>query len=406
MRRIDTRSFVRATRSTSRDINRRIILNLVREHEPISRADIARRMGIGRGMVTSLVSELLGEGAIYSGATAKAPRGRRPEMLYVRTRDRLVVAVDVRLSRTYLMLSDFAGRELAVDSMPTRSRPRQLAADLGRRIMRMLNEHGDGRMCDGIGLVVPGMIDRATGHVINSPQLGWSDVNIRDLLAEEAGLPVQLENAPIACALARMWANSGREKAPQNFVYLTVSDGVGTAIVVRGEVIRGAGGTAGEFGHVPISIVGPECLCGARGCLEAYTSNLATLSRYIGEEFSPARARTLVEESGLSIEDVIDRALSGDARARNALSETARYLATGIAGIINAVNPAVVFVGGEITAAWDIFAPAIEAEIRARALSVSAAATPVIPEPPGSRPRLEGATALMTAMRFAAPVVA
>ena len=357
-------------------------------------------------MVTSLVSELLGEGAIYSGATAKAPRGRHPEMLYVRTRDRLVVAVDVRLSRTYLMLSDFAGRELAVDSMRTRSRPHQLATDLGRRIKRMLEEHGDGKSCDGIGLVVPGMIDRATGHVINSPQLGWSDVNIRDLLAEEAGLPVQLENAPIACALARMWSNSGREKAPQNFVYLTVSDGVGTALVVRGEVIRGAGGTAGEFGHVPISIVGPECLCGAKGCLEAYTSNLATLSRYLGEEFSPARVRMLVEESGLSIEDVIDRALSGEARARNALSETARYLATGVAGIVNAVNPAVVFVGGEITAAWDLFAPAIEAEIKVRALSVAAAATPVIPEPPGSRPRLEGATALMTAMRFAAPVIA
>jgi N-acetylglucosamine repressor len=406
MRRIDTRSFVRATRSTSRDINRRIILNLVREHEPISRAEIARRMGIGRGMVTSLVSELLTEGAIYQGETARAPRGRHPEMLFVRSRDRLVVAVDVRLSRTYLMLCDFAGTQLAFDSMPTRSKPGQLASDLSRRITRMLETSGDGKSCEGIGLVVPGMIDRATGHVVNSPQLGWHAVNIRDLLSAEVGLPVQIENAPIACALARMWSSSSDRKAPQSFVYVTVSDGVGTALVVRGEVVRGAGGTAGEFGHVPISIDGPECLCGATGCLEAYTSNLATISRYLGRKFSPATVRALVEESGVTIEDVIARAGKGERKAVDALSETARYLATGIAGIINAVNPATVFVGGEITDAWELFEPAIRDEISRRALSPQAAATPVIPEPAGSHPRLEGATALLTALRFAAPVVA
>src|SRR5881394_1352925 len=114
MRKIDNLSFVRATRSTARDINRQIVLNLVREHQPISRADLARRMRIGRGMVTSLVSELITHGAVYEGATADVPRGRRPMMLYVRTHDRLVAAVDVRFSRTFLMLSDFSGHEIAL----------------------------------------------------------------------------------------------------------------------------------------------------------------------------------------------------------------------------------------------------------------------------------------------------
>src|SRR5712671_5588375 len=113
VRKINTRSFVRATRSTPREINRQIVLNLVREHQPISRADLARRMSVGRGMVTSLVSELLTEGSIYEGATVEAPRGRKPMMLHVRTHDRLVIAVDVRFSKTYLMLSDFNGTPLA-----------------------------------------------------------------------------------------------------------------------------------------------------------------------------------------------------------------------------------------------------------------------------------------------------
>ncbi len=100
MRKIDTRDFRRATRSTSRQVNRQILLNLVREHQPISRADLARRMTLGRGVVTTLVKELLEEGALYEGALGDLPRGRRPMMLHVQTRDRLVVAIDVRFSRT------------------------------------------------------------------------------------------------------------------------------------------------------------------------------------------------------------------------------------------------------------------------------------------------------------------
>ena len=406
MRRIDTTSFVRATRSTSRDINRRIILNLVRENEPISRADLARKMKIGRGMITSLVSELIGEGAIYSGDTIVAPRGRRPEMLYVRTRDRLVMAVDVRLSRTFLMLGDFAGRQKAVDSFETIVDPAALASELGRRIRLMLAENDAGEDCEGVGLVVPGMVDRATGHVLNSPQLGWKDVEIRETLSLEAGLPVEIENAPIACALARMWLSAGDDRAPQNFVYVTVSDGVGAAVVVDGEVMRGEGETAGEFGHVPLNIEGPECLCGARGCLEAYTSNLATIGRYLGRDFSPETARELGSSSEFTIEGIMDRWRVGDEKAATALHATARYLAAGVAMIVNSINPGMIIIGGEITGAWDLFAPEIAKAIAARALTPNAARTIVVPEAPGSFPRLQGGTALVAARGFAAPEIA
>ena len=134
MRKINTRSFVRATRSTPREINRQILLNLVREHQPISRAELARHMKIGRGMVTSLVDELIRNGAVYEGEVVDAPRGRRPRMLYVRTHDRFVVAVDVRFSRTYVMLSDFAGTEIALEMFDTIAEPEALVAELKQRI--------------------------------------------------------------------------------------------------------------------------------------------------------------------------------------------------------------------------------------------------------------------------------
>nr|MDQ3082903.1 ROK family protein [Gemmatimonadota bacterium] len=131
-----------------------------------------------------------------------------------------------------------------------------------------------------------------------------------------------------------------------------------------------------------------------------------TVSRYLGHEFSPEIARTLLSDSGMTIDDVIERWRGGDERAQWALRETARYLAAGLATIVNAINPAIIFVGGEVTAAWELFAPKIANAIRARALSPAAANTRVVPEAPGSHPRLLGATALVAAPGFAAPIVA
>lgn len=406
MRKINTRSFVRATRSTGRDINRQIVLNLVREHQPISRADLARRLRVTRGMVTSLIDELLLEEAVYEGATVDAPRGRRPKMLYVRTRDRLVIAVDIRFSRTYVMVTDFAGTTIALETFETITQPEDLVRELVTCIRRMLATHGKSGLCEGIGLVVPGMVDQRTGRVLNAPQLGWRSVDIRDALATGTGLPVHIENAPVACAMAQMWLGQRGGNAPSDFVYLTVSDGVGAGVVVNGEVVRGHGGTAGEFGHIPIDLNGPQCLCGARGCLEAFTSNLATLSRYLGHELSPATTRALLHESGLTINDLISRARSGDDRALDALLETARYLGVGIASLINALNPSQIVVGGEITEIWDQLEPTIRAVIADRVLTKAAASTPILIEPAGEYPRLRGATALVSAPLFAAPRVA
>lgn len=406
MRKINTRSFVRATRSTPREINRQIALNLVRERQPISRADLARHMKIGRGMVTSLIDELLADGVIYEGATIEAPRGRKPKMLYVRTHDRLVIAIDVRFSQTYVMLTDFAGTALALETFETIVEPNDLVHELTRRIQRMLRAQGGAGRCEGIGLVVPGMVDRQNGRVLNSPQLGWKGVDIRDAFAKATGLPVHIENAPIACALSQLWLGQRGRDVPADFVYVTVGDGVGAGVVVNGEVVRGPGNTAGEFGHVPLDLDGPICLCGSQGCLEAYTSNLATLARYLGQELSAAGLRAMLHSSGLTINDLIARARSGDRRARSAFAETAQYLGAGLAMIVNSLNPSQIFVGGEITEIWDHIAPTLQRAIAARALTDVAAATPVIPESASRFPRLRGATALVAAPIYAAPQVA
>src|ERR1700716_4241596 len=195
MRKINTRYFHIATRTTSRDINRHIALNLIRDHQPISRADLSRRMNMTRGVVSVLVQELITQGLIYEGPTGEAARGRKPTFLHIRTHDRLVVAVDVRFTKTYLMLCDFSGRQLALEIYDTVFSIPEFIKDLAARIRRILKIHGAKANCEGIGVAVPGMVDIRTGRILNAPTLGWREVDIRDGLAAATTLPVQIENS-------------------------------------------------------------------------------------------------------------------------------------------------------------------------------------------------------------------
>jgi len=404
MRKINPHDFKVARRGTSREINRQIALNLIRAHQPVSRADLARLMNVRRGVASLLVSELLSENLIFEGALGESVgRGRRPTFLYIDSRERCVVGVDIRATRTYILVTDLVGRQLgAVSSFQTNRDVDTLIRELARRIKQILTDYN---ACEGVGVSVPGMVEPTKGRVVHAPTLAWHDVNLRDPLALALGIPVQIENSGKACALAQLWATRSDVVASGNSVFVSVSDGVGVGIVVNGEVLRGRHNTAGEFGHVPLSIDGPKCSCGATGCWEAYVSNLATLSRYFGRDLSDPRPRD-AETVNFSVEDLIAQARAGDAKALAALNSTARYLGLGLASIVNALDPARVYIGGEITTAWSLIEPIVRNALRERTLTEFGSATEIHVVPAEDHPRLRGAVALVAAPAFAAPMVA
>lgn len=407
MRKINPHDFKVARRGTSREINRQIALNLIRAHQPISRADLARLMNVRRGVASLLVSELLAESLIFEGAVGEAVgRGRRPTFLYIDSRQRCVIGVDIRASRTYILLTDLMGKQLGVvSSFQTSKDIDVLTKDLARRIKQTLADFGEMGACEGVGVVVPGMVDPALGRVVHAPTLGWRDVNLRDPLTAALGIPVHIENSGKACALAQLWATRSDVVASGNSVFVSVSDGVGVGVVVNGEVMRGRHNTAGEFGHVPLSIDGPRCSCGATGCWESYVSNLATLSRYFGRDLSDTRPRE-AETVSFTVEDLIAHARAGDAKALAAINSTARYLGLGLASIVNAVDPARIYIGGEITTAWSLIEPIVRNALRERTLTDFGGATEIHIVPAEEHPRLRGAVALVAAPAFAAPMVA
>src|SRR6201991_121121 len=406
MRKINPHDFKVARRGTSREINRQIALNLIRTHQPISRADLARLMNVRRGVASLLVGELLSESLIFEGALGEAVgRGRRPTFLYIDSRQRCVVSVDIRASRTYILVTDLMGKQLGVvSSFQTNKDVAVLTQGLTRRIKQTLADKEIGA-CAGIGVVVPGMVDPSVGRVLHAPTLGWRDVTLRDPLAAALGIPVQIENSGKACALAQLWTTRSDMGAAANSVFVSISDGVGTGVVVNGELLRGRHNTAGEFGHVPLSIDGPRCSCGATGCWEAYVSNLATLSRYFGHDLAEARPRD-AETASFTVEDLIARARAGDAKALAAINSTARYLGLGLASIINSLDPARIYIGGEITTAWSLIEPIVRGAVRERTLTDFGGTTEIHIVPAEEHPRLRGAVALVAAPAFAAPMVA
>ena len=407
MRKINPHDFKVARRGTSREINRQIALNLIRAHQPVSRADLARLMNVRRGVASLLVNELLSESLIFEGALGESVgRGRRPTFLYIDSRERCVVGVDIRASRTYILVTDLVGRQLGVvSSFQTNRDVDVLIEELARRIKQILTDYKEVGACEGVGVSVPGMVDPTRGRVVHAPTLAWRDVNLRDPLAHALGIPVQIENSGKACALAQLWATRSDVVASGNSVFVSVSDGVGVGVVVNGEVLRGRHNTAGDFGHVPLSIDGPKCSCGATGCWEAYVSNLATLSRYFGRDLSDPRPRDS-ETATFTVEDLIARARAGDAKALAAINSTARYLGLGLASIVNALDPARVYIGGEITTAWSMIEPIVRSALRERTLTEFGGATEIHVVPAEDHPRLRGAVVLVAAPAFAAPMVA
>jgi predicted NBD/HSP70 family sugar kinase len=404
MRRISPTTFRIARRGTSREINRQIALNLVRSKQPISRADLARLMGVRRGAISRLVKDLLRAKQVFEGPKGESKRGRKPRQLYIETRRRCALAVDISASRTLMLVTDPLGHPLLdIQEFPTRPRPQVLVRQLARNIDRILAEHPEVGECVGVGVAIAGLVDADSGHLRFAPTLGWRDVDLLKPLQAAIKLPVAVENSVKACVLAQVWAVRSHAPVDGPVVFVNASDGVGVGIAIDGQLLRGAHNNAGEFGHVALSLDGPRCACGQKGCWEAYVSVRATVARYRGTNPSwPASAAL----GDTTVETIIARARAGEARALSTLRETGYYLGRGFATIIKAVEPRRVYMSGEITEAWDLVLPSVLEAMREQALIREAGETEILVVPLGEHPRLRGAAALVNSPVFAAPVVA
>ena len=390
MRKIDLSSFTVATSETARQINRRIALNLVRRHQPLSRADVARHSGLQRSTVSAIVDQLIAEGWVSEGAIGHVPRGRRPRSLHLNAERVGILGVELRPHTTTVGLAGLDARFLGQASWPTPRDPAAFVRKLARTVAGLRASH-PALTCEGMGVSLPGRVD-AEGRLVFAPNLGWRPVHLRTMIESAVGLPVTLENAANACALAELWFGDHPDRL-RHLVAITVSEGIGAGLLLNGQLVHGAAAMAGELGHVTLHEDGPPCRCGKRGCWERYASNSAAVEDYAGTKTPPA------------FEELLRRAAAGEARAVASLDRMARYLGAGLAAIVTALAPDLVVVIGEVTAAWDRVGPVIAETMRRRALP-QAADTPIVPAEISTQPRLRGAVTLVVQQHFGAPHVA
>lgn len=380
MRRVDLTHVELASSETARKINRDILLQLIHARQPISRADLARLSGLQRSTVSQITEQLIGEGWVREGATARLPRGRRPTML-VLNNDLVVFAVDIRPRQVTAATVDLSGRLLSQSILPISHEPSRTIASILQCFARM-REASPNKSFGGIGISVPGRIDPATQKLIFAPNLKWPEFDIKAEIEREAGVPVELENAANACLLAELWL--GELDGVRNAVLITISEGLGSGILAEGQIVSGEHGMAGEFGHISIDPTGPLCGCGQRGCWETFASCTAAL-RYYAESASHA--------AHIGFHELLGLAEGGDRDAKEALEKQASYIGKGMKMITAALSPTLVLVAGDITSVWDQFAPTIRKE----AVSAMLAGAPprIEPSHEGEVARLRGAAALI-----------
>jgi len=401
VRRIDLSNFQVATSETARDINRRIVLNLIRTHQPISRADLARHSGLQRSTVSVIAEQLIQERWITEGANGHTPRGRRPTFLHLNKERVGIIGINIRPVMTKLALADLDANFLAQDSLETPQDPKQFVADLVPRVRKLMTARA-GLTCEGIGVSLPGRVDLVSKRLVFAPNLGWRDVDLKTPLEKATGLPVELENAANSCALSEICFGR-RAEGLRNLVVVTVSEGIGCGLILNHQLVQGSTGTAGEFGHAALVQDGLECSCGNRGCWEMYASNSAAV-RYYSQATRGAKRRSIADERTISFENLLRLAEQGDSKAVDALQQMATYLGKGIAPLVTGLAPDMIVIVGEVTRAWRLVGPIIEETVKQH--SFTRAETQIVPSDPITQPRLRGTIALVLLKHFGAPAVA
>jgi glucokinase len=257
-------------------------------------------------------------------------------------------------------------------------------------IAEVLSLHGGDRSdFAGVGIGSPGPLDRASGTVINTPNLGWRNFPLRDLVSNAIQLPATLDNDANCATYGEWWLGAGRNV--DTLVGLTLGTGIGGGIVLNGEIFHGVSDAAAEIGHMTIDSTGRRCKCGNYGCLEAYASGPAIALRAVegietgAESLLPALVNGRLED--ITAATVYEAVVLGDPFANEVMRDTAKFLGTGIANIINILNPEMVVIAGGVTRAGDhLFVP-LRAEVRRRAFKSAEEACQIVS---GQLPELAG----------------
>jgi len=390
-----------------KSINRSLILNIIREKGPISRAEIAKVTKLTPPTVSNLVKELLEDDIVVERNLGESSGGRKPTMLTLNSDKFFVIGLDIGSHDLKVILSSIEGKIIKKDIFPI---PEILTNETLLTLMKtaiysIKNEKivEDGRII-GIGVGMHGIVDVEKGISVFAPNLKLQNIHIKQGLEQEFQITVKVENDARAMGLGELWFGSGT--GIDSFVCINVGRGVGAGIIINGRLYHGDHFISGEIGHMAIDIDGPICTCGNKGCLQTFTSGPA-IADYVKSELRLGQASILPKLAGQKIENITGEliykaALEGDQLSINALAQAGRYLGIGLTNLIHLINPRRIILGGGVSNAKEFVLNSVIETVNQRALTKEAKQTEIIVSKFGKDATAMGAVALILTELFSA----
>jgi predicted NBD/HSP70 family sugar kinase len=357
-------------------------LELVRSGRASTRSDLRRLTGMSRTAVVARVSALSDAGLLLLGDGLVSTGGRPPGSLVFNADAGVVVAAAIGRSRSQVALFDLVGEEIEAVSLEHEigAGPGVVMPEVARQLALLLGD--ELRTVLAVGLSLPGTIDPARGVSVDSPVMGgWDGVDLAPFLREVTDAPLYVGNDADVLARSERLGHAGTY---DDLLVLKASTGLGLGIIAEGRVVSGHLGGAGEIGHTKIDAAeGRPCRCGDTGCLETIAGGWALVADL------EVRGRPVGH-----VRDVVALALGGDAEARSLLREAGRRLGEVLAVAINLLNPQAVVVGGDMAAAFDVYAAGVRESVYARASALATRDLQFLPATFGDRAGLVGCASM------------
>lgn len=348
-----SRAPVTATPQTVRHLNRAVVLDLIRQHQPLSRAELARLSGIHRSNISNIVDDLTRKGLLREERAKNFGRGRTPDLISMDRGAFRVMAVSLLRARTTVAIATLAGNIENSFTFVTPDTPQQFAAAVEGAYRTLIQNISlmDAKSSPIKQVVIssPGILNRerhgkTTMTATDLP--AYAHIDLAELVGKKLNLPTMIANNAGLAAMSLINSRDYSSDPLHDFVLLVIGEfGVGSGLVIQRSLYSGYDAAyAGEVGHTVVDPHGPPCSCGRSGCLQQYICDEATWKRYKPDlPFSP-----------LNFEAFLDAVLAGSAKARAALRPTLEYLSLGISNIALMINPERIILAGSLMRIWPL----------------------------------------------------
>lgn len=324
------------------EINRTLLLKHLRKEGMCSRVHLSNLTGLKQATVTNIMKDFIEWGLVKEVGFLSGNKGRRS--IGIEVNNDYFRVLGVRLARKHYSIGLFnltgeciKNERVDIDSLESNV-PTYIIERIIATIKKFIDENSKDKIL-AIGVAVPGPFIQKKNRIgLITETQGWGEINIQDEFQKKISLPVYLEHDANAGAFAYMW-DLKETYNDETLVYIAAGQGIGSGIIIDGEIYQGAIGTAGEIGHMTIDYNGPQCDCGNKGCLEKYSSSIAYTKAVNGE---------LKAEKAYTFEEIRELSKNGNEICKEKYREACKLIGYGVINLINLYNPNIIVIGDEM----------------------------------------------------------